>query len=168
MQAREAVRVALADRDDSVAASAAHSAGLWRDRAAATAIRALLTTRSAGVQRAAAEALGRIGDAAAVPDLVATQSPQIDRVLEHSLTYALIEIGDAAAIARAATPSARARRSVLYARDQIEGAKVAPEDVLPLLDASDWSSRTRPGGWPRDTPSGATRSPSRSAYALDA
>ena len=137
MQAREAVRVALADRDDSVAASAAHSAGLWRDRAAATAIRGLLTTRSAGVQRAAAEALGRIGDAAAVPDLVATQSPQIDRVLEHSLTYALIEIGDAAAIARAATPSARARRSVLYARDQIEGAKVAPEDVLPLLDASD-------------------------------
>ena len=65
------------------------------------------------------------------------QTPQTDRVLEHSLTYALIEIGDAPAVARAAAPSTRARRSVLFARDQIEGAQVPPDDVVPLLDASD-------------------------------
>ena len=134
--AREAVRVALADRDDSVAASAAHAAGLWRDRAATTALRALLTTRSAGVQRAAAEALGRIGDATAVPDLVAIQTPQTDRVLEHSLTYALIEIGDARPSACRGNLGARAALGALRARPDRRRKSDAGRR-RPLLDAAD-------------------------------
>src|SRR5207244_2291111 len=53
-------------------------------------------------RRSAAEALGRIGDKSAVPTLLdalgdpKTASPDTPagRVLQHSLTYALIEIGD--------------------------------------------------------------------------
>jgi putative membrane-bound dehydrogenase-like protein len=133
--ARETVRSALADADDSVAAAAAHSAGLWRDRAATPALRALLRKRSGGVQRAAAEALGRAGDATAIPDLLASETPQADRVLEHSLTYALIEIGDAPAIARSAPGSVRARRAALFAIDQIAAAQQKSEAVVPLLGA---------------------------------
>ena len=51
---------------------------------------------SASNRRAAAEALGRLGDAAAVPSLLQAigRTEADDRVLEHSLTFALIEIGD--------------------------------------------------------------------------
>ncbi|HET7218868.1 MAG TPA: PVC-type heme-binding CxxCH protein [Vicinamibacterales bacterium] len=135
--AREAVRAALGDRDDSVATAAAHVAGLWRDRAAVAALRGMLTKRPAGVQRAAAEALGRIGDAAAIPDLLASQAAGVDRVLEHSLTYALIEIGDAAALARAPAATPRARRAAIVALDQIDGNTLTADAVVALLDARD-------------------------------
>jgi putative membrane-bound dehydrogenase-like protein len=46
-------------------------------------------------RRLAAEALGRIGDKRAVPAILkALEDEKIDRVLQHSLTYALMEIGD--------------------------------------------------------------------------
>ena len=58
-QAREAVRSALNDRDDSVRQAALHSAGLWRDGAALPQVAEALTSGRPAVQRAAAEALGR-------------------------------------------------------------------------------------------------------------
>ncbi len=42
----------------------------------------------------AAEALGRIGDKSAVPALLKAAGQPADRVLEHGLIYALIEIAD--------------------------------------------------------------------------
>ena len=68
-------------------------------------------------RRAAAEALGRIGDKSAVPALLAAL-PRSRRTAccEHSLTYALIEIGDREATAaglktrRPRRPSGRAGR----------------------------------------------------------
>ena len=60
---------------------------------------AALQSGQPAVQRVAAEALGRIGDARAVPHLIAASAAPVDRVLEHSLTYALIEIGDPASTA---------------------------------------------------------------------
>ena len=65
-------------------------------------LRAALASTQPAIQRVAAEALGRIGDARAVPDLLAATAPKLDRTLEHSLTYALIEIADAAATRRGA------------------------------------------------------------------
>ena len=62
-------------------------------RALPQVVEALKSGRPA-VQRAAAEALGRIGDPRAVPDLLAAAAAQLDRTLEHSVTYALIEIAD--------------------------------------------------------------------------
>ena len=90
------------------------------------------------VQRVAAEALGRIGDRAAVPDLLAASAPKLDRALEHSLTYALIEIADAAATrAGLGATSERTRRAALIALDQMTPHSLEAAAILPLLDSPD-------------------------------
>jgi putative membrane-bound dehydrogenase-like protein len=138
-QAREAVRLALADPSPLVRQTAAHATGLWRDAAAAPDLFEALQSGPPPLQRAAAEALGRIGDARAVPELLAVSAVTIDRVLEHSLTYALIEIADpdatAAAARQARSPSAR--RAALIALDQMRGGALQPADVIALLDADE-------------------------------
>jgi putative heme-binding domain-containing protein len=90
------------------------------------------------VQRAAAEALGRVGEARAVPDLLALAAAPLDRVLEHSITYALIEINDRASTAtglQAAT--SRSRRTALIALDQMDDGALDPGSVVSLLDSTD-------------------------------
>jgi putative membrane-bound dehydrogenase-like protein len=137
-RARAAVRTALGDRDDSVQRAAIHSAGLWRDRMAVPPLVAALKSLRPAVQRAAAEALGRTGDAGAVPDLLQASASAGDRVLEHSLTYALIEIGDASSTAAGLkAPSSRSRRAALIALDQIDGGRLQPTEILPLLTSSE-------------------------------
>jgi putative membrane-bound dehydrogenase-like protein len=135
--ARDAVRRCLEDHVELVQHAAIHSAALWRDRAAERRLEALLTSASAQLQRAAAEALGRIGDPAAVPALLEAASQQRDRVLEHSLCYALIEIGDSAATARVLnTQNANQERLALIALDQMENGRLKAETVAPLLSSA--------------------------------
>jgi putative membrane-bound dehydrogenase-like protein len=137
--AREAIRSVLSDRDESVRRSAIYAAGLWRDSAAVPPLLTAVQSTQPAVQRAAAEALGRIGDARAVPALVEASASASDRVLEHSLTYALIEIGNAATTASAGLKASapRSRRATLIALDQIDGGQLKPEGLVPLLDSSD-------------------------------
>ena len=73
--AREIVRSLLADPDETVRQAAIHSAGLWRDRAAVPQLVNLLEVHSLHNRRAAAEALGRIGEKTAVPALLAACKP---------------------------------------------------------------------------------------------
>ena len=89
-----AVRPALRDRDPRVRRVAVHGVGLWRDREAVLALNDLLLSADPHLRRVAAEALGRIGDARAVPALLAAAARPLDRVGEHAVTYALIEIGE--------------------------------------------------------------------------
>jgi putative membrane-bound dehydrogenase-like protein len=137
-RAREGVRFALKDPDESVRLAALHSAAVWRDRAAVPLLLEALKSNIPAIQRAAAEALGRAGDPQSVADLVATAT-QADRVLEHSLTYALIEINDSAATVAAGLqqPSSRARRVALIALDQMGGASLKPDGLMSLFDSSD-------------------------------
>jgi putative membrane-bound dehydrogenase-like protein len=137
-QAREAVRSAANDRDESVRHAAIHSADLWHDGAAVPQLAAALKSGPAAVQRAAAEGLGRIGDARAVPDLLAIAASPLDRVLEHSVTYALIEIADPAATASGLqAASSRAKRAALIALDQMDGGGLKPATLIALLDSPD-------------------------------
>jgi len=137
-EAREAVRLALNDRDAGVRQAALHSAGVWRDAAALPQVLAALTSNLPAVQRVAAEALGRVGDARAVPDLLATAASQLERALEHSVTYALIEIADPSSTASGLQASSpQAKRAALIALDQMEGGGLKPETVFALLDSSD-------------------------------
>jgi putative membrane-bound dehydrogenase-like protein len=137
-RARAAARLALGDRDESVRHAAVLSAGLLRDRDAVVTLREALKSGPASIQRAAAEALGRIGDASAVADLLAAAASPIDRVLEHSITYALIEINDPAATAPGTQAStSRSRRAALIALDQMDQRTLEPEAVVPLLDSDD-------------------------------
>jgi putative membrane-bound dehydrogenase-like protein len=138
-KARESIRRAMRDDDVHVRHAAIHASGLWRDRDAVAPLREALMSGPAPIQRAAAEALGRIGDASAVPDLLALAASPLDRVLEHSVTYALIEINNPASIT-AASPQAtapRSRRAALIALDQMDASPLAPADVVSLLDSTD-------------------------------
>jgi putative membrane-bound dehydrogenase-like protein len=136
--AREGVRIALKDRDQSVRQAALHSTAVWRDGAALPELISALKSNVPPIQRVAAEALGRLGNPSAVPDLLALAASPLDRALEHSVTYALIEIGDRSATGAGMQPtSSRAKRAALIAVDQMDGGGLKPETVIPLLDSSD-------------------------------
>jgi putative membrane-bound dehydrogenase-like protein len=155
--ARAAVRTALKDSDPDVVQAAIHAVALWRDAKAVSALQPLLKGGNPQHARAAAEVLGRLGDAAAVPALLAAANKAPDRALEHSLTFALIEIGNAQAVREAAKvgqasslspcddsvgresgrmPAARSR-AALIALDQMPDGGLKPADVLPLLNSKD-------------------------------
>ena len=135
--AREAVRFAMRDRDESVRHAAIQSAGLWRDADAVPQLVDALRSNARQLQRAAAEALGRAGDSRIVADVIAAASSPSDRVLEHSLIYAAIEIGDPRATLAAMTQarSNAGTRAGLIALDQMD--ETAPEMLTPMLDSSD-------------------------------
>ncbi len=134
-RARAIVRQALGDPNPLVRQAAAHVAGLWRDREAVAKLIDVLRDGPPAAARAAAEALGRIGDTAAVPALLEAAGRAEDRIMEHAITYALIEIDDP----RRPAAGWRARRH----------GPAAPR----------WSRSTR---W---TAAGSTRRPSRTCWA---
>src|SRR5262249_22972986 len=124
--ARDAVRSALGDADESVRQAAAHSVALWRDQLALSGLLDLLRHDSTQNKRAAAEALGRVAGLdqimyqAALPALLSALARNTDPVLDHSLTYALIETNDAKSTTvglKDASP--RIRRAALIALDQM-------------------------------------------------
>jgi putative heme-binding domain-containing protein len=118
--------------------TAVYSAGLHRDAEARPALVALLATVPPPIRREAATALGRIGNPAAVPALLAALRPDDDRFLEHAILYALIEIADLPALDKAlASDSALVRRAALIARDQADDGSLKPQAVTPLLKDAD-------------------------------
>ena len=150
--ARAAVRAALDDKDASVVHTAMQVVSLWRDAAARERLAAFLGTGNAALARMAAEALGRLGDARAIGPLLAavgrlgtgtftpTGAPDgaAERVLEHSLIYALIEIGRPEAVLAELKPASSARvvRAALVALDQMEGGNLRATDVTGWLDSN--------------------------------
>lgn len=168
--ARELVRTALNDEDPGVVQAALQVTSLWCDKKAGGRLQSFLAGSNAQHARAAAEALGRVGDKSAVPALLdaadrlqtasgVSMNPG-QRVLEHSLVYALIEIGDRTAVLNALSAkrafaqtgqfgkegSAAASaeegklpvlnsRAALIALDQMEGGGLWPGAVLPLLNS---------------------------------
>jgi putative membrane-bound dehydrogenase-like protein len=136
--AREQVRRLLSDVDETVVQAAIHTAGLRRDRMAVSRLMELLEAPSMHNRRAAAEALGRIGDNAAVPALLAASGQPADRVLEHSLTYALIQIADLErSKAGLNTKNNHVLRAAMVALDQRKSSALDPRFVAGLLDSSD-------------------------------
>src|SRR5206468_14515 len=83
-EARAVVRSALLDPEPSVRQAAAHAAGLWRDREAAPHVIETLRGPDLQVGRASAEALGRIGEASAVPTLLRAAGDSPDWAMQHS------------------------------------------------------------------------------------
>lgn len=141
LQARAAISTALSDTDESVRQAAAHSVGLWRDKTGVLKLLSLLNEKSVQNRRAAAEALGRIGDTLAVPfllDAAAGLGSPTDRFLEHSLTFALIEIADAQQTAEGLkVDSPATRRVALIALDQMPGGGLEPQMVAELLGSTE-------------------------------
>lgn len=136
--ARASVRSALADSSDLVREAAIHSVALWRDGGAMDQLMRLVDASSAPLQRVAAEALGRIGNKLAVPVLLKTAAQPHDRVLEHSLIFALIEIDDPVGTALGLRGAAASeKRAALIALDQMDDGGLGGETVAPFLSSSE-------------------------------
>ena len=166
--ARAVVRLALRRRGRDRPPGGDPLGELWRDREAVPRLLSCCRRHRPQNRRAAAEALGRIGDKSAVPALLtAVGRPiRLDRMLEHSLTYALIEIGDPTATGR--RPDERRRRDVrraaLIALDQMDGGGLEPRvGRRGCLTAATRPARGRRRGSSAGTPSGAARWPASSA-----
>lgn len=138
-EARIAVRAVLRDpASDTARQAALHSISVWRDRGGYKNVLDILQDPNPHVKRAAAEALGRLENRAAVPALLkaaeSLDKSAPDRVLEHSLIYALIEIADGQGTAAGLTAShAAVKRVALIALDQMENSPLRAEQVTPLL-----------------------------------
>lgn len=140
--ARAAVRKALADRDGSVRQAALHSVALHRDADGRPALLEALRDKSPAHRRAAAEALGRLGDSRAVAALLKAVAEPADRVLEHSLIYAMIEIAHVEETRKGLEDdTARVRRAAMIALDQMPRGDVKAAEVIKELSSTDAALR---------------------------
>jgi putative membrane-bound dehydrogenase-like protein len=150
--ARTLVRTALRDGDSSVVHTALQGVSLHRDADAFDRLVTIVSGSDRMLARLAAETLGRLGDPRAVEPLLTTISRlgeskftlagalenAADRIFEHALTYALIEIGarDPLLAKLKSTEHPRVVRAALVALDQMPGGgALKPEHVLPFLDS---------------------------------
>ena len=131
----------VASKNASLAQAACHAMSLHRYAPAKQKLEQAVASGELPVRRAAAEALGRIGDASSIAALMTgldINSP--DRHLEHSITYALIEIGTADPIATFATSkhSPRQQQAAMTALDQLGAAdKLTADFMLAAVDQAD-------------------------------
>jgi HEAT repeat protein len=130
-------RSALSDPNESGRHAAILAASLLRLADVRPQLILILREPNPQLQRAAAEALGRIGGANAVVALLDALGERHDRVLEHSLIFALIEIGDSEfRNYKLSAANDWTRRGALIARDQMGESDLKPEEVLPFLKSS--------------------------------
>jgi putative membrane-bound dehydrogenase-like protein len=128
------VREALSDPDVSVRQSAARATGFLKDREALNPLIDLLDDDAAPVKREAALALARLKDPRAAGPLLAALGRGGDRFLEHAMIWALLEIGDAAAVRRGLKEAPRAALIVL---DQLPDGGLTPAETAALLAGAD-------------------------------
>ena len=133
--ARTAVRFAVDDKLP-VAGAALHSVSLWRDRGATAELAWMFKHREGQVRRGVAEVLGRAGGPGSSAVILQALAQPSDRVLEHSLTYALIELADAKQTSQGLSSSdPRVRKAAMIALDQMQNGGLRPENVAAQLAA---------------------------------
>lgn len=141
--AREAARVGLQDKLPVVRQATLHTIALHRDADALDAILQRINTWEPMTQRVACEALGRMGQSKAVSALLGLAAGDLDRLLEHSVIYALIEIGNRELLVAALRhESSRSQRAAVIALDQLEDSDSVQSWVLDRLTAKDESVAT--------------------------
>ena len=139
-KARLAVRKAISDRDNSVRLAALSSVSLWKDKEALTDLNKCLVDPSLAIRRAAVEALGRIDVDLDIARLLrAVADPSTDRVLQHTVTFALIENAMPVDLSNfpkvSLTPMIE--RVAIIANDQMKGGHVDPKQVVPWLSSKE-------------------------------
>lgn len=136
--ARKAVRERIIKGNPDVRAAAIHSASLWRDGDAVSALIETLSSDDARLRRLSAMALGRIGDRRAVAPLLKAGAKQADAFLKHAITYALFEIGDIAHV-----PKDHPLGHQLHRMQEIAGRDPAPHSrpEIQLADPVEMDAR---------------------------
>ncbi len=141
-KARATIHHALMqDPETSVRQAALHSVSLWRDPVNASHLGEFLwPSQPAQLRRLGAEAIGRVRDSNMVGGLLAHgigNQSEVERAFEHSLIYALIEIGDAETTMRYGSGNgsgpALMTRAALIALEQMPGGNLKSKEVVPLL-----------------------------------
>ncbi len=123
--------------DPSIVQAICHAVALYRFKPARAAIEQLVQVGGAAQRRAAAEALGRLGESNSVSALMnALKLESPDRMLEHSVTYALIQLDNAKSISPYASSAyiPRQQQAAMIAIDQLGAAEMLKEDFM--LDAA--------------------------------
>lgn len=141
-EARAQIRSLAHSPDAGLRHLALRSICQWTDHGALQLARQGMQTAKDPVDiRLFAEVLGRLGDKSSVPVLLeAARRTDLtfDRVLEHAITFSLIEIADPQATAMGlASSDPRVQQIVLIALDQMPGGSVRPQQVVPHLTATD-------------------------------
>ncbi|MDA1232576.1 MAG: HEAT repeat domain-containing protein, partial [Planctomycetota bacterium] len=150
--AHAVVASALGDQDQRVRQTAAHAAGLWRDKESLPRLLQIAASDDAGPARAAMEAIGRIGDSGSVakilriigdlkltePDASGAPANAAERIREHACIYALIE----SAVPEETrfgllSKSPKIQRAALVALDQMPEGGLTSADVLSRMNAKD-------------------------------
>lgn len=116
---------------------------LERNRTISGALAGLVASGEAPVARAAATALGRMGEVRAIPVLLSRlRHAGDDRTLEHALVYGLIEIDDYEATRRLLSDDpADLSPTELWALHGMSNSRIGFLDVRPSLDAEDPARR---------------------------
>lgn len=155
--ATTAIAMALNDKDQTVQQAAVHATGLARNQDAAEQLMAIATTGEPGSARAAAEAIGRLrADKSTIQDLLeltsklqstgpdASGAPAAaaERIREHALIYALIEIGNSTETRSGLNSTNPATvRAALVALDQMKNGGLQAADVIRHMSSPDAALR---------------------------
>lgn len=152
LEASHAVGAGLNDPDRTVQLVALQLSALNQSTANQEKLLELVMSDDAAVARGAAEAIGRTSYKKGIevllraagrlgkfePDGSGAPKDERRRVFEHSLIYALIEIGDHQRTAYGfASPYPQVHRVAMVAQDQMDASKLQPERVIPQLDSSE-------------------------------
>lgn len=143
-RAARALRGLLTGGSEGVRRIALHSVWTRDDKNAAPVVKAIFQKSRGSEERLAAQALGRIGgtDASATIVAAAAKIPPGDRVLEHSLIYALIELGSPEVLKKHLQDATfGAKRAALIALDQIPNGGLRASDVVPDLTSGEENLR---------------------------
>jgi putative heme-binding domain-containing protein len=155
--ATSAIAPALNDKDQTVQQAAIHATGLARNQAAAERLMTIAKTGEPGSARAAAEAIGRLRAEkdtiqnllnltaqlkSTGPDASGAPAVAAERIREHALIYALIEIGDAQQTRAGLTSKSPATiRAALVALDQMKAGGLQATDVIRHMSSPDAALR---------------------------
>lgn len=156
----EGLRQALSDSDETVRQAAGQSLSLAKDPQAAESFQNLLKSPSLFNRRVAAEALGRIQSRESIAALLeAAGTAPYDRFVEHSVTFALLEIAQPQELLtwlgedpEFTRHEPRAVRAALLALEQLPEGGLTVDPILQLLRRDDevlretalWIARRHP------------------------
>ncbi len=142
-EARAAVRAALNDSSFSARIAAARCAGMSHDSEAVPRLTEIAKADHPAARRQAIAALGQIGDARALPALVAAAANPEDRFVEHSTIFSLITLNQPAALQKELTSAnPKVRKAALIAMDQLDSSPLRREQIAPLLRTPDKELRS--------------------------
>jgi HEAT repeat protein len=134
---QKSIRLALDDKDASVRQAATRSVATYSDPESFSRLLELLKDEAPSIRREAAKALGHFGDPKAIPALLENLSRPMDRAEEHSLIYALLEIGKLDHVmAGLKHPSPNVKRASLIVISQLDPMRLQLDDVEVLLHAA--------------------------------